>query len=1011
MSNKILLKRLAEKRTAHYHSLKINRDHSHSIIGEQLYSKQSHFIFELLQNAEDEAASRVKISFDNDKLIFEHNGRAFDIDDIEAITSFGNNERKKLKPNAIGRFGIGFKSVFSITDKPEIKSGDFHFSISNFIVPHLIDSEKSKATIISLLFKSTIKSQTVSKIEATLNGLDSSYLLFLNNIKLIEIQNLNKGASRFIKLRRSKYRNSDLKLLTISEGETEKEFLLFDDVVSIARKKLPIKIAFTIKKKGNRLEFEPIEESPLFAFFATEKETNLPFYIHAPFLTTPARDNIISDDERNEKLFEALTELMVNAIEQLKINNLIELKTWLAFPCNVSFYKNEIYKMFCDRFFRFLTNKKTFILPSDDDGFCHVYSAMRVKDREFKELINQKEAKKFFERNEWVTQKINNPDFKTINTWIEQQYKVPSIGFKELCEKVDDSFFKSKSDDWLLKFYQSISDMTELWKASNRNTPAGPLRNKAFIRTSKNKTVELFDSNANLNVYLPTQGTSDYQFVKSIFLSDKDSRRLFKSLNITTPDLIAEVNEHVIPRLSKTKNPYRGLREDILKIFRAIRKADDDDEKAMIQKLKTIAWLPGKNSLRRNSLLFKPDEIYFPTKNLISFLGKSTSANFLDGSIFSDSKSKQNARSILEDVGVYFRPRRFYRHNEDLNFENRNSATEHHWNGNEIELEGLKEYLRKPLDKLASINLWNILIKSKENWKSSGYSDTKFILQLKEAKWLFNKYGQRQRPSEITPSEFYEAYESSDSLMDVLDFRADEIKNFEIEHDGKFLSSDDFQKLKDEIDELKKENERLKNQYEREDVEDSESNLPDIDDINIRDALLQDDTPITDDDIPEDHQTQDFNFGRNGSTILLTNTVPTQRQKRIGLRGEEFILKLLREKYKNDNRIEVADLNDDDKLGVGCDIIIRKDGVAQTLVEVKATEGGFESKFKISEKQWRTAIKSHLDNEELNYQIYCVYYAGGTNPQYLIINDPVEWMMKKQLRFVEQWFNVRNIKR
>jgi len=167
--NKDLLKNLADKRTAHYKSLKKNRDHSHSIIGEQLYSKQTHFIFELLQNAEDEGATKVKISFDNDRLVFEHNGNPFDISDIEAITSFGNNERKKLKPNAIGRFGIGFKSVFSVTEKPEIKSGDFHFAISNFIVPNLIDSEKSKETIITLPFKSSKQRQIILSIEKTLN--------------------------------------------------------------------------------------------------------------------------------------------------------------------------------------------------------------------------------------------------------------------------------------------------------------------------------------------------------------------------------------------------------------------------------------------------------------------------------------------------------------------------------------------------------------------------------------------------------------------------------------------------------------------------------------------------------------------------------------------------------------------------------------------------------------------------------------------------------------------------
>lgn len=1012
MSNKDLLKILADKRTAHYLSLKKNRDHSHSIIGEQLYSKQSHFIFELLQNAEDEIASRVKISFDSEKLIFEHNGRLFNIEDIEAITSFGNNEKKKLKPNAIGRFGIGFKSVFSITEKPEIKSGDFHFSISNFIVPNLIDSEKSKATTIKLPYKRSHKSQIISKIEETLNTLDSTSLLFLNNISLIEITNLNNGATRFIKLRRSNYKNSELKLFSISEAEEEKEFFLFDNIVSVANKKLPIKIAFAINRKANKIEFKPIKPSPLFAFFSTEKETNLPFYIHAPFLTTPARDNIIGDDERNEKLFLSLTELMIAAIKNLKTNNLIDLKTWLVFPIDNSFLNNEIYAKFCNCFFRYLKQGETSILPSDDEGFCNVHSAMRIKSKELKALLSQKEAKKYFERTDWVTQNINKPEFKTVNTWIEQQFKVPSIGFKELCEKVDDSFFKSKSDEWLLKFYRSINEMAELWKGSNRNIPAGPLRNKAFIRTSKNKTVVPFDTNGNLNVYWPTDGKSDYQFVKSVFLSDKDSKGLFKSLNITPPNLIAEVNEHVIPRLSKATNPYKGLREDTQKIFRAIRKADNDEEKAMIQKLKNIAWLTGKNNLTKKLALYKPDEVYFPTKLLVSLVGKATTANFLDTDLFSDSRSKENAKSILEDVGVFFRPRRFYGQGEDLTFENRNASAEKFWNGADIELEGLKEYLSKPIDKKASIDLWNILIKSSESWKIGGYTNTKFNHYLKEAQWLYTKFGQIQKPSEIAPSELDEAYEDSNSLIFALEFKADEIKDIEKRHDGKFLSNDEFQKLKDEMRELKIEVERLKNQYEPSQEEEYENNLPDINDLEIGIELSSDNTPLTDDDIPDDHQIDVYNVNGNNSSVgIITNSVPTERQRKIGDRGEKFVLKLLREIYKHDNTVEVCDLNEDYKLGVGCDIIIKKNGLAQTLIEVKATEGGYENKFKISEKQWMSAIKSHLDIEEPKYHIYCVYYTGGTSPHYIIIRDPVDWMMKKHLRFVEQWFNLRNIKR
>lgn len=1013
MSNKELLKKLADMRTDHYKSAKKNRDYSHSIIGEQLYSKQSHFIFELLQNAEDEEATKVKISFNGQELVFEHNGRPFDITDIEAITSFGNNEKKKLKPNAIGRFGIGFKSVFSVTEKPEIKSGDFHFAISNFIVPNLIDSENSKATIITLPFKSSKQSQIVSKIESALDDLDSTYLLFLNNISSIEINDWRSGESRLIKLKRNNYKNSNLNLFSISERENQKEFLLFEDTVTIAKKKLPIKIAFNISRKQNRIDFEGFDSSPLFAFFATEKETNLPFLIHAPFLTTPPRDNI-NDDPRNESLLSALTELMVKAIEQLKTNNLVDLRTWLVFPCNAENNKNEIYKLFYNRFTRFLKQKNTFLLPTYDNNFCHVQSALIANNRELQELINPNEAKKLFNRSQWITHSITNEKYESIYTFIEDEFEVPSIGFLEFCKNVDDSFFKQRTDEWLIKFYGCIADENKLWRAGDRYRSDGPLRNKAFIRTTKNKTVKPFDEKGNLKVYLQNEGTSDYQFVKNIFIANKDSKKFFKALHITEPDLIAEVNEYVIPRIAKATNLYHGYKEDIQKIFRAIRKADSNEEKAMLNKLREIAWLPGSNLHQSKKLtLKKPTELYFPTRELTTFLGKSPTAWFLDSTLFTDFKSKQRAKSILEDVGVFYRPRRFYKTDDDVIFETLSDSNEDYWNGDDIELEGLKEYLRKKLDKKLSIGLWNILISCEDDWKESGYNGTKFIELLKSTKWLYNKFDLKLKPNEITPSELDHAYPSSSTLMEALEFKADEIKDFELEHNVKVLTTDEFQQMKDELEEAKKEIERLKNQYEPVAVEDeSEESFPDFEDTDNNTALSSEETPISDDEFPEDYQIDDNGYyNSNGTTTVPMPTTPTKRQRSIGKRGEDFVLKLLQAKYQDDESIEIKILNDDEKLGVACDFIIKKNDTPQTFIEVKSTEGGHENKFMISEKQWKRALKSHVNADEPEYQIYCVYYAGSSTPQHIVITDPIEWMLKNKLRLIEKWFFNVYIKR
>ena len=76
----------------------------------ELYPDNAHFIYELLQNAEDAQATEVKFALNPDSLEFSHNGKQFTSDDIKSITSIGKTT-KKDDFNQIGKFGVGFKSV------------------------------------------------------------------------------------------------------------------------------------------------------------------------------------------------------------------------------------------------------------------------------------------------------------------------------------------------------------------------------------------------------------------------------------------------------------------------------------------------------------------------------------------------------------------------------------------------------------------------------------------------------------------------------------------------------------------------------------------------------------------------------------------------------------------------------------------------------------------------------------------------------------------------------------
>jgi hypothetical protein len=103
-------------------------------IVEELYPDSAHFIFELLQNAEDTNATEVEFILTNDQLAFEHNGRPFTEGDILGITDVGEGT-KFDDQDTIGRFGVGFKAVFAYSESPRIWSPTFSFQIDELVLP------------------------------------------------------------------------------------------------------------------------------------------------------------------------------------------------------------------------------------------------------------------------------------------------------------------------------------------------------------------------------------------------------------------------------------------------------------------------------------------------------------------------------------------------------------------------------------------------------------------------------------------------------------------------------------------------------------------------------------------------------------------------------------------------------------------------------------------------------------------------------------------------------------
>src|SRR5258705_7236510 len=101
---------------------------------QRLYADRTHFIFELLQNAEDAHATQVTFVLDRQQLLVHHDGRPFNDDDVRGICGVSVST-KDAELTAIGKFGIGFKSVYAYTTLPEVHSGEEHFRIRNYVRP------------------------------------------------------------------------------------------------------------------------------------------------------------------------------------------------------------------------------------------------------------------------------------------------------------------------------------------------------------------------------------------------------------------------------------------------------------------------------------------------------------------------------------------------------------------------------------------------------------------------------------------------------------------------------------------------------------------------------------------------------------------------------------------------------------------------------------------------------------------------------------------------------------
>ena len=284
-----------------------------------IYNDPSHFIYEILQNAEDAKATEISFTLFHDRIEIKHNGKDFDFSDVDGITGIGISTKKE-DINYIGKFGVGFKSVFAITQTPVIHSGDFHFEIKDFVIPSLIEKNGIKETLIVLPFNhpSRTEDEVFEIVGKKLESIGLKTLLFLKNVKEIKWQTPKKSGHYFKESNQFQNVVNVHRVSIISKIEQEEnfeEFLVIKKPIKIETHNLTVEIAYRIgTDEAGKEIIEKEKDSKLIVFFPTEKVTYLNFLIQAPYKTTPNRENIPLDDEQNQYLIEETANLVADSI-------------------------------------------------------------------------------------------------------------------------------------------------------------------------------------------------------------------------------------------------------------------------------------------------------------------------------------------------------------------------------------------------------------------------------------------------------------------------------------------------------------------------------------------------------------------------------------------------------------------------------------------------------------------------------------------------------------------------
>jgi hypothetical protein len=736
------------------------------------YSDHAHFIYELLQNADDARATEVRFELTPTGLYFRHNGTIhFSVTNIETEKEDFENDRlghlnaitgigfsgKRHNEGTIGTFGMGFKAVFQYTRTPHIYDPNFRFKIERYIVPCVLEKDierRSGETVFYFPFDHPDVSpeQAYDSILDKLRNLVSP-TLFLANIKSVLWENdaeengvyqkniLEDGIVGNISVQH-------IELLAETKFPEKTELLLFSRQTENG---YHYTVGFKIE--GNKL----IEyKVPAFCFFPTKENTGLNFLIHAPFLLTDSRESIRAEKEWNRNVIENLADLAADCLLILRDRGLINDNIVRIIPYRESDFSSVndrdtiSFKPFFTKVYEHFKTQK--ILPAANGIFVEKQHAYWASDTGLTEMFSDSQLAFLVQDNDahWIFTSFGKKETVTANWdlshYIDSNLITQSVSHEQLIKMITKEFIEHQTDTWLHSFYEYLShhrSYTDI--AREKNIPI-------FLNQNGN-AVPAFDEEGQLVLFLPSEDFEGYQTVKPELLKNEGTLNFISSFGVKKPSLRDEIYNKIFPEYNSNKGI--DTTEHFKKFFRYFKECSYGEVDSFINLIKEKAFLRYKTMGEDKVYRGVASNMYYPNETLRFWFESKKTAEFFYTEAYNEFASDPKFLGFLQKLGMHFDFPELLR----IETKQRKEGWPHHGNRRkpdsweDKQIDGLREFLTN-MTRGKSLFLWDILIKQfipleirglhrylNHEWKRDYFDNSTVIAMLRNASWILNDKG------------------------------------------------------------------------------------------------------------------------------------------------------------------------------------------------------------------------------------------------------------------------------